>query len=347
MSMFLPAARSLLRFWALIVCALVLADGALAQSTWRPTTVPRDPKPPRFDEPRLPKIDHTQPHNWKADKTADKAADAPSVVPAPADSLQPTYELGRWWLPNGPLPRLDPIQLPVARQPVANAKTARATFKRELTIRAFAQRPALVDFHDVFLDQELNGGDNRNHDAIDWTRGGAAVYRLSFTRRLGLRFHVEFAGGRTRDRQTWSQSQYVDGPVSLVRDEQTVSVYHGTLGTAVTLGGQWNHARWSAAAGALAGWGRIGIRYEFDGARWYDYKSAMAWSVGGFVETSLTAPITDRVGLELAAGYRLLSRPELSMGEGDWYWVAADGSQRRAVLDLEGWSVGIGVGYRH
>jgi len=356
---------------ALVAAGLcVSATAGWAQSTWRPSTTPRNPTPPSMPIPKMPRIDpplrldKTLPQNAKKDSAEKK------LVPAAADTAGLDLLLRGWIGPMAPLFKVGAGRLGIrdrtavmsdqytstggggsaptsAVAPAGGPRTypmdhaGRSTFD----IYAAAYRPDLTDFLDVFVAEELNGGDTRNHEPLTWTTGAGGAYRYRLTRRWGLQFHADFARGRTTDRQTWGVREDPEGPTSIVRDEQNLEIKHGAVGADLVREGSWKASRWTMYAGAELGWNRLAIDYSFDGQQQYAFETGWAISPGARAGGSLTAMLTDRTGIRLAAGYRYMARPDLSINGEDWYWVRADASRVRAGLEMSGVFLGAGVEY--
>jgi len=360
-----------------IVCALVVAGLCMsasvgwAQSTWRPSTTPRSPTPPTVPLPKIPKID---PPQMRFDKNLPQKSREDSakkqLAPAPVDTAGLDLLLKGW---IGPVTPLFPVgigrlgirdrsaamsdlntgtgggaSMPTSTvAPSGGSRTypSRDSGRSTFDIYAAAYRPDLTDFLDVFVAEELNGGDTRNHEPLTWTTGAGGAYRYRLTRRWGLQFHADFARGRTTDRQTWGVREDPEGPTSIVRDEQNLEIKHGAVGADLVREGSWKASRWTMYAGAELGWNRLAIDYSFDGQQQYAFETGWAISPGARAGGSLTAMLTDRTGIRLAAGYRYMARPDLSINGEDWYWVRADASRVRAGLEMSGVFLGAGVEY--
>lgn len=339
-------------FLLLVLVSILVVSDASAQSTWKPTTAPKGTKP------YVPKIENPIVDPMRLDKSVrNDVTDKNKVLSTHADSMTsksflefPVNPVSSWQgvLPERRLPDDQgglPVQSPQSAADLRYSDGGHSHKKSAFCLGAAVFWPRLTAFNDIFLAEELNQADQRNHEAMTWSPGWELSYRTRLGVRWGLRAHLDLGSRTVRDSQTWAYSPTETDPILVVRDEQTVTVKHQSLGCDLVFDGAFDPAMWTVFVGGQVYRGSVAIDYEFDGETRYAVESEAGIGVGLGAGASIVTPIAGTLGIRVGGGYRFGSTSDLKISGTDWLWVGRNGQAENARLQFAGAFASLGLEY--
>lgn len=345
--------ETIVRLLSTLLLLLILLSSAptWAQSRWKPINPGGGGIDiPKFD-PRIhePRIDTDRYSDSKAKRVSAKRD---SVVTEALKTHRP--EASTAWtnvLPWRPLPpeTLQAIADETGLEPARLEVHLESALPRRRSISATTlfSRPGLGDLNDIFLAQELNGTDGRNHGDVTWLSGFSIDYRHRLDRRWGVRGHYGLGQAVSKDRETWVYAEVEDGPTMVTRDEQKVELTSQTFGVDVFLDGSLRQLMWSLFLGAQIQVAKLRVAYVFDADDQYNYDVESDLAAGAGLRTGITfhTPVLGGLGMRTEAGYLAAKMSSLNIDGQPWYWQDLDGNQVRAKLQTGGVFASVGLEY--
>jgi len=344
----------LVLFWLVLIPELE----AVAQSTWKPRTNPNSPSKNNNPKIHHPKIDNFN-YLYGLDQKSANQENA-SMRAAPSDTtimrllmMRQPLTGSAWWsiLPSPPehtasdsVSLLQPRDFRDKYEELLKDTRPR---NKSLQVAFLVPRNSLTEFNNIFLAQELNGLDQRNHQTMEVLWGGDLAMSWRLGKRWGVRPFIQYERSASHDRQTWTIEPSDTSPLYVVRDDQEVLIQRYGLGCDFFLDGTMQPGMWTLFAGAMVQSSKVKVSYDIEELDWYDYEyeSDRPLGFGAHLGASVVTPLKEALGLRLTLGYRLGSTGQFKMAGGDWFWESLDGELHDAKLQFSGVFAKAGVDY--
>jgi len=208
-------------------------------------------------------------------------------------------------------------------------------------------RAGLGDLNQVFLENELNNNDLRNHGEMRSGGGWGIGLEWVSLEPINCRLTYETNTYRSADRQTWPADNPDGDGLIYLRDEQIVEIATHFVGVDAVYFWPVGSGILGILGGAELGIVNFNIRYRIEDELVYDFSPDDGVVPGLRTGLSYRTGIWKRLVLGVNGGYRLMVPLHPGVGSGEWHWIHADGSTTQAELNFSGffWSGGIGLTY--